>query len=151
MKRSRRQRQLAMIHIGKKDLGLDDETYRDMLHAVARVRSSADLDHHGREAVIKHLRACGARFTPTGRRQYQRGTQAALMAHIWSCLAKAGHIDKSDRALRAWIKKTTATYHPDKCGYDGPELCPPGVARKVIEHLKEWAASRDVVWGRGER
>lgn len=54
-----RRRELAAIHIAKKDLGLDDDTYRDMLFAVARVRSSADLDQGGRTAVIEHLRKSG--------------------------------------------------------------------------------------------
>ena len=37
--------QLAQIHIAKKELGLDDDTYRDVLERVTRQRSSAGLDH----------------------------------------------------------------------------------------------------------
>ncbi|MCC7484570.1 MAG: regulatory protein GemA [Burkholderiales bacterium] len=54
-----RRRDLATIHLGKKALGLDDDAYRDMLWTVARVRSSADLNHEQRQAVIAHLRRCG--------------------------------------------------------------------------------------------
>ena len=54
-----RTRDLAMIHIAKKDLGLDDDTYRDMLWTVARVRSSGELDHAGRDSVLKHLKSRG--------------------------------------------------------------------------------------------
>lgn len=54
-----RNRDLAMIHIAKKDLGLDDDTYRDMLWTVARVRSSGELDHAGRANVLIHLKARG--------------------------------------------------------------------------------------------
>lgn len=53
----RRNRDLARIHILKADLRLDDESYRDMLFAVARVRSAADLDAGGRAAVLDHLQA----------------------------------------------------------------------------------------------
>ena len=35
MPRSRRDRELALIHIGKKQLCDDDEAYRDMLETVA--------------------------------------------------------------------------------------------------------------------
>ncbi len=56
-----RRRELAAIHIAKKDLGMDDDTYRDMLFAIARVRSAGDLDQGGRTAVIEHLRATGFR------------------------------------------------------------------------------------------
>ena len=54
-----RNSELAKIHIAKKDLGLDDDTYRDVLWTVARVRSAKDLDHHGREQVLKHFKSKG--------------------------------------------------------------------------------------------
>ena len=139
-----RRSQLAKIHIAKKQLGMDDEEYRAMLHSVARVTSAADLDLHGRERVIAHLKRCGARFT---RRSYAPGSPGALMAHIWASLGRAGVLeDASDRGLRAWVKRTSATYHPDRVGYDSPDLCPPGVARKLIEHLKRWAKDKGVTW-----
>ena len=51
--------QLAQIHIAKKYLGLNDDTYRAMLFTLARVRSSSELDHAGRAKVLAHLKACG--------------------------------------------------------------------------------------------
>lgn len=59
----RRRRDMARIHIAKKQLGLDDGTYRDMLWSVARVRSSADLDYTGLQRVLAHLTACGFKST----------------------------------------------------------------------------------------
>ena len=50
---------LAKIHIAAKELGLDDAAYREMLWAVARVRTAADLDAGGRRAVLEHLRSRG--------------------------------------------------------------------------------------------
>lgn len=50
---------LAQIHIAKAQLGLDDDTYRAMLWAQARVKSAAELDYAGREHVLAHLRASG--------------------------------------------------------------------------------------------
>lgn len=52
---------LAQIHIAKKQLGMDDDAYRDMLFAVARVRSAKQLDHVGRAKVLDHLKRCGFR------------------------------------------------------------------------------------------
>lgn len=66
----RRQAQLAKIHIAKKQLGLDDEAYRAMLWTVARVRSSKDLDEHGRERVIEHLRRGGFKPAAPARGQF---------------------------------------------------------------------------------
>lgn len=57
-----RNNELAKIHIAKKQLGMTDEAYRDMLWTIARVRSAGDLDAAGRKQVISHLRSCGARF-----------------------------------------------------------------------------------------
>jgi len=57
-----RKRELAAIHIARQQLGMDEATYRDMLWAVARVRSAADLDWAGRRRVLDHLAGCGARI-----------------------------------------------------------------------------------------
>jgi len=54
-----RRRELARIHIAKHELGLDEESYRAMLWACARVRSARDLDAAGRARVLDHLKACG--------------------------------------------------------------------------------------------
>lgn len=60
-------RELAAIHVGKRELGLDDLTYRALLWTVARVRSAKDLDEAGRRAVIEHMRQRG--FTRAGGKQ----------------------------------------------------------------------------------
>jgi phage gp16-like protein len=57
-----RRRELAQIHIAKKQLGLDDDTYRAMLDAIGRVRSAGDLNAEGRRQVLAHLKARG--FSP---------------------------------------------------------------------------------------
>lgn len=54
-----RRRELAQIHIAKKQLGLDEETYRAMLRTIGRVESSAHLGDHGRKALLEHLKARG--------------------------------------------------------------------------------------------
>lgn len=54
-----RRRELAQIHIAKAQLGMDEDTYRAMLWAVGRVKSSAELDYAGRKAVLDHLKARG--------------------------------------------------------------------------------------------
>lgn len=51
-----RNAELAAIHIAKKDANMADDSYRDMLWAIGRVRSAADLDFVGRRRVLDHLR-----------------------------------------------------------------------------------------------
>lgn len=55
---------LAKIHIAKKQLGMDDSTYRALLWTIGRVTSSADLDHAGRARLLDHFRACGWQPAP---------------------------------------------------------------------------------------
>ena len=76
-----RRRELAQIHIAKKQLGLDDETYRAMLWTVGRVRSSADLDYAGRRAVLDHLTARGFKASAAKRERPKDP--------LWACVNKA--------------------------------------------------------------
>lgn len=59
VRRPLRNRELAAIHAAKRDLGLGDDLYRDVLWTIARVRTAADLDSHGRQAVLNHMSARG--------------------------------------------------------------------------------------------
>lgn len=61
--------QLAMLHVAKAQLGLDDDTYRDVLKARGGVQSARDLDEAGFERTLAHFVACG--FVASGRR-FQR-------------------------------------------------------------------------------
>lgn len=54
-----RRDELAAIHVAKRQLGLDDATYRTMLFTITRKRSAGELDHAERQAVIEHLRRRG--------------------------------------------------------------------------------------------
>ena len=53
--------ELAKIHIAKKDLGLDEDTYRAMLYGITGVESAAKLTAKGRQKILAHLRAMGWR------------------------------------------------------------------------------------------
>lgn len=88
-----RRRELAQIHLAKKQLGLDDETYRDMLFVVARVRSAADLDFAGRSRVLEHLKSRGFRVKSTakhGKKPKVSEGHAAQLGKIEALLADAG-------------------------------------------------------------
>lgn len=85
-----RRRELARIHIAKHELGLDDESYRAMLWACARVRSARDLDAAGRARVLDHLKACGFKGkhpgSPHNLQSEERGPQ---LSKIEALLADA--------------------------------------------------------------
>ncbi|MBI2397692.1 MAG: regulatory protein GemA [Xanthomonadales bacterium] len=142
---AQRKADLAQIHMAAAALklidGPDDSAYRAMLQTVVRVDSAGELDHAGRAAVLRHLRACG--WQPVQKRartaQADAGTQLALVKLLWSKLADAGQVrDASDKALRAFVRRQSEKWNPDGVGYDAPELLPPLAAQRVIEQLKRW-------------
>lgn len=55
--------EMAKIHIAKKQLGLDDETYREILQTIAGVESSKDLTPTGRTKVLAHFKSKGFKAT----------------------------------------------------------------------------------------
>ncbi|MFX6292549.1 regulatory protein GemA, partial [Acinetobacter baumannii] len=60
-----RTRELARIHQAKKQLGLDEDTYRAVLERVTGQRSAADLSAAGRAAVLAEFERLG--FAPPRR------------------------------------------------------------------------------------
>lgn len=147
--------ELMKIHQAASAMNLiqpgDDSAYRDMLWAVARVRSAKELDGAGRERVLAHLASVGwvdpRPFVPHSRRTPRPMPQPALIRHLWDSLGRAGQLkEPSDAALRAFVRRQSAAYHPDRVGYDAPELLPELVAQRVIEHLKKWCARCKVAW-----
>jgi phage gp16-like protein len=87
-----RNRQLAAIHIGAQQLGLDDDAYRDLLWTVGRVRSARDLDAHGRAAVLDHLKSRGWKSKRLGRTT-PPADRDALVRKVRAQLAAAGRPD----------------------------------------------------------
>lgn len=82
---------LAKIHIAKKQLGLDDDTYRAMLQQHGGVTSSKDLTPLGAAKVLQHLERSG--FKPKAspdKRPKPAAGRAALVGKIEAQLASAG-------------------------------------------------------------
>lgn len=111
MKKDTRSADLAMIHIAKKALGLDDETYRSMLFTVARVTSSRELDYSGRIAVLNHMKSRGWKSATTApdvakAKQALIGKISALLADMQLSWAYADGIAKQmyKREKLQWCK-----------------------------------------------
>jgi phage gp16-like protein len=97
-----RTRDLARIHLAKKELGLDDEAYRALLKAETGASSSADLDSRGRWKVLMAFSRLGwkggvaAGADPgkaarkVGRPAPQGGSKEALLAKVEALLTDAG-------------------------------------------------------------
>ncbi|QLG90914.1 regulatory protein GemA [Pseudomonas yamanorum] len=90
---STRNLQLSKIHIAKKDLGLDDETYRALLVRVAGVRSAKDLNPRQTGAVLAEFARLGWESAPAkkqGRKAPKAPSdRAKLVGKIEAFLAEA--------------------------------------------------------------
>lgn len=104
--RPARTTQLAQIHLGKKQLGLDEETYRAMLFTVTGKRSAGELDIAGRQRVIAHMISRGAKLGFTGKAGRNLSPQEKKLHALWWRAHKSGAVqDASERALRRWVAR----------------------------------------------
>ena len=55
----KRKRDLSAIHASKNKLGIDDDTYRQMLRAVAGKDSAGKMNQAERTKVLRHLKQLG--------------------------------------------------------------------------------------------
>lgn len=137
---------LAMLHVAKRDLGLDEETYRSVLERVTGQRSAAKLTEVERLAVVDEFRKQG--FKPSSNSSRSRGKPLAgpfakKLQALWIAGWNLGVVgNRDDRALLAFVKRQTGIDHIRFLRY-------PEDAAKAIEALKGWLA-RDggVDWSR---
>lgn len=138
--------QLAAIHIAKKQLGLDEETYRDVLNRVTGKTSSKHMSSAERERVIQEFRRLG--FEPAARgaskqfRTLLEGKYAPKLQALWISGWHLGVIrDNSDAALMKFVKRQTGLDHTRFLHY-------PEDARKAVEALKKMLEREaGVDWG----
>lgn len=135
-----RNSELAQIHIAKAQLGMAEDTYRDLLWTLGRVRSAADLDWGGRKRLLDHMRACGwqpKRKRGPGGRPLADDAQSRKIRALWLALADAGVVrNRSEKALLAYVKRQT--------GIDALDWLKMDQAGLVIEALKAWGKREGV-------
>ena len=123
---SRRRAALAKIHIAKKQLQLDEETYRAMLWEVAEVDSAADLDLRGLDKVLDHLADRGAKFTDHGRQPGKITPHRSKRRLLWKIYQLLG--DRSPKYAAAILR--------NQGGPDALEWATPAQLHKVVAALE---------------
>ncbi|MGH1577727.1 gp16 family protein [Planktotalea sp.] len=122
---------LAQIHIAKKELRLDDETYRAVLTRVTGKSSSKDLGGPQRKKVLAELKRLG--FKPKSKFSKRPASSKPYVRKVfglWGELKRAGiWRDPDPQSLRNFVKKMT--------GCDDPEWLEYHQASQVIEALKK--------------
>lgn len=123
---------LATIHIAKKELAMDDETYRAMLQNIAGVRSAKDLTPSKAGKVLAHLERCGFKVRSKNSRTLARDPESKKVRALWLFLHELGVVkNPSEAALAAYVKRMT--------GVDALQWGDSEQAEKLIETLKKWA------------
>lgn len=123
---------LAAIHVAKKQLNLDEETYRAVLVRVGGKPSAKDMSDDERKRVVEHFRKQGFTQAPRGLRKPLTGPFAKKLQALWIGAWNLG-ITRSadDAALIAFVKRQTGLDHVRF-------LTDPELAASAIEGLKSW-------------
>ena len=129
-----RQNNLAKIHIAKKDLALDDDTYRCLLERLFGVASAKDLTYSDHLTLLAEFRRLGWKPKPP-KVQSQiaglRDPQLRKIRLLWYRLVEAGAIRSPEAsALPHFVRKQT--------GVERLEWLSVAQAGQVIEALKAW-------------
>jgi hypothetical protein len=125
--------QLALLHVAKKRLGFDDETYRAILHKLGGVESAKDLDADGFEAVMRYFNRCAFESSWSKRNYGDRPGMASprqvnLIRELWR--EYTGGIDEA--GLNKWLERT--------CKLSSLRFLTPQAAQAAITGLKKMAA-----------
>ncbi len=125
---------LAAIHVAKKQLGLDEETYRSVLVRVTGKDSTRAMSEPERQRVVEEFRKSGFTKAVKGSRTKLEGRFAKKLQALWIAGWNLGVVaDRDDSALVAFVKRQTGIDHV-RFVRDAED------ADKAIEALKGWLA-----------
>ena len=136
-------RDVQLIQIGRRALGLDDDTYHAMLACLCDGKtSSKDLTPKQRQKVLDHMKARG--FVVKPRPQVQdglRADQGRKLRAMWWALADVGAVERPATpngcaiAVEAWAKRQlSGGQHP----LDALRFATGAQMDVLIESLKRW-------------
>lgn len=124
---------IAAIHVAKKQLGLDEDTYRAKLQLIVGKSSVKDMSEAERQNVLQVFRNEGfkpaSKPRPDGRKKLS-GPYAGKLQALWIAGWNLGiFAERDDSALVAFVKRQT--------GLDAVQFVRyPDDAKKAIEALK---------------
>ena len=101
------QKQIAVLHVARRDLNLTDESYRDILMRIGGCESSRDLHPIAFERVMTYFAKLGFRSTWTKRTYGNRpGMASPAQVDLMRVLWRQYHgDDENDIALNRWLTK----------------------------------------------
>jgi phage gp16-like protein len=106
---------IAKVHIAKKALALDDDTYRQTLTSITGKSSCSAMNDSELEKVLGHFKGKGWKPAKATSRKYSPRTrkngghdQVDKIRAVWIHMYKTGVTQSgTEAALDAWVKRTT--------------------------------------------
>lgn len=124
---------LAAVHCARRDLGLDEDTYRAVLERVTGSTSAASLTDDGLQAVLDAFRAQGWK-SPHAEGRRRRASGSPHVRKLWAiwtemCAARIPR-EPTRAALRSFVQRMTDVADPE--WLTGEQV------NVVLEALKAW-------------
>ncbi|MBB4845019.1 phage gp16-like protein [Paucibacter oligotrophus] len=135
-----RARLVKIIHVARRELQLEEGTYRELLVCAGGASSTSEMDIPALDAVLAHLKSKGFKVRATAKagakgrpdRRQDSSVSARKVRALWLFLADLGVVrDPSERALAAYCKRIAKV--------DDLHWARPDQMHDLIETLKKWA------------
>ncbi len=135
MSTDNRLRLIKLIHVARRELGMDDDTYRLLLSGMKGLggaTSTANLSVPNLYRVLEQLKQRGFKVRPSKKqRPLAADDQSKKIRALWLALHGAGEVrDPSEEALGKFVMKMT--------GVQALQWLSGEQASQVIENLKKW-------------
>ena len=134
MKFNKKSKLIQLIHVGKTQLGLDDELYREVLESCTGKTSSKEMTILQLESVLDLMKQLGFQVESkdkTGVQNLADDAQSKLIRHLWLQLHKAGQVrNSSEKALAKFVE--------NKVGVSALQFLSTKNADMIITHLRQW-------------
>lgn len=127
----RRSQLIQLIHVGKRDLGLDEDTYRHLLTETTQKDSTKKMTIPQLNRVLDAMKQLGFKVRNKGGRPQAKDAMSKKIRALWLELHNGGHVENpSEEALATYVMRITKVEALQ--WLDGQQ------AAKVIETLKQW-------------
>ncbi|MEZ8190665.1 gp16 family protein [Vibrio sp. 1F279] len=125
---------LKLVQIAKRDLAMEDDSYRDVLEQCTGKRSAKGLNDIQLTKVLDRMKSLG--FKPK-RKPQARAPEVTKIRAIWHTMHKQGFIrNANDVAIDAYVKRMTTASNGR--GIEKAVWLKSAQAAEVLEALKKW-------------
>ncbi|WP_417880342.1 gp16 family protein [Vibrio sp.] len=140
---------LKMVQIGKRQLNLDDDVYRNMLEQITGQRSCKGLSDAKLKQVIDWMKTKGFKVK---RKPRARAEEVTVIRAIWITMHQQGFVrNPKDLAIDAYCKRMTQQINGK--GVERANWMNQEQAAYVLEALKKWhyRLMEDMILSKGGR